>query len=345
MWLFSSSSPAAAAPAAPAASPATFAEAPGAPRADSAAIPPGRSAGPAAPPTREEITAFITRVSSQVAAQSPEVVARAKAQGELQQRLQKHKKKAAVMSRQSNMTRHAWKSAMSRPAQEVQEARSCMQALQAVNGQMADDLADMDEAEAALDALEEQHGAASNGDEDEDEMRALLDQLRVEPASEAESAAKFGLYEEYLTTVEQTRRTTLEFWASVKPDFPAQAQAHLQKAVTKLDSHDAMAADFDETGRRWFVYDMTVAAHRNNAAISKCLDMLRGRLEMMQGQEECPVCLERLEGAAGVHTMGCCHQVCAPCWRLYQAAVAQPACPLCRHEDFVGQFVHLSADQ
>jgi hypothetical protein len=71
-------------------------------------------------------------------------------------------------------------------------------------------------------------------EEGRNEMQVLLQQLRDEPGDEADSAAKFGLFEKYLETVEKMRQATFQFWEEANGDFPDGPKV-LRLSVTFLD--------------------------------------------------------------------------------------------------------------
>ena len=87
---------------------------------------------------------------------------------------------------------------------------------------------------------------------------------------------------------------------------------------------------------------LATAVSANEAKIARVMRELRAKLEMLAGQTECPVCLERLStsGAAPATTLGCAHRVCHECWRHWSAtcrsAHKAPYCPICRQDEFIG---------
>ena len=80
---------------------------------------------------------------------------------------------------------------------------------------------------------------------------------------------------------------------------------------------------------------------------------IRTKLELMSGQEDCPICYETFcEAVPGLpvemdehflpaETLGCCHKVCKPCWKAWCEACGggHAICPLCRHDEFVSAVV------
>lgn len=77
-------------------------------------------------------------------------------------------------------------------------------------------------------------------------------------------------------------------------------------------------------------------------AKARILEDFQKKLEFLakNDQQECPVCLEPFE-AEGEHaaaTLGCCHKVCKECWETWsQLMHGRAFCPLCRHEEFLGE--------
>jgi len=173
--------------------------------------------------------------------------------------------------------------------------------------------------------------------DDENSMNQILNQLRREPTNEQELATKFGLYEDFLGTVEDSRKATYDFWKECKPDFEAvENSTHIIKSIEKgmrdIDSGDNLGIIFNPNN--WFVYDMTVKADSNNEKLKSCLHDLEIKLELLDKDDECPFCLEK--GQESV-TLGCCHKACVDCWTHWQELKGQNAfCPLCRQEDFLG---------
>jgi len=174
----------------------------------------------------------------------------------------------------------------------------------------------------------------------ENSMQAILKQLMREPSDDKELTAKFGLYEDYLATVENSRKATHDFWDACKPDFEAVNNSEhviktIQKEIKNIDHADNLGIIWNE--RRWFVYDMTVKADQNNEKLKKCLHNLEIKLELLDKDDECPFCLEA--GRESV-TLGCCHKACKECWAHWQQLKGTHAfCPLCKQEDFLEDMV------
>eukprot|EP00927_Polykrikos_kofoidii_P076751 TRINITY_DN73790_c0_g1_i1.p1 TRINITY_DN73790_c0_g1~~TRINITY_DN73790_c0_g1_i1.p1 ORF type:complete len:388 (+),score=61.49 TRINITY_DN73790_c0_g1_i1:37-1200(+) len=169
---------------------------------------------------------------------------------------------------------------------------------------------------------------------------ALLQQLKREPENEEECAAKFLLYEGYQSEVEQMRNTLLTFHQDSIPTVPQAVATDMNKQVASIDSAEAMGIPDD--AREWFVYHMMRQAERNNLKMARVLESFEKRLEFLASndQADCPVCFEAFVGS-GPHapeTLACCHKVCKECWENWcSVMVGKPFCPLCRHEDFLGE--------
>ncbi|CAJ1413868.1 unnamed protein product [Effrenium voratum] len=169
---------------------------------------------------------------------------------------------------------------------------------------------------------------------------ALLAQLRSEPADANECAAKFMLYEGYAQEVEQMRGTLMTFHEETCSTVPESVAADMGKRVKGIDSTEAMG--IPDEAREWFVFHMMKQAERNNVSMARILEDFQKKLEFLakNDQQECPVCLEPFE-AEGEHaaaTLGCCHKVCKECWETWsQLMHGRAFCPLCRHEEFLGE--------
>merc|ERR1712072_1412783 len=174
--------------------------------------------------------------------------------------------------------------------------------------------------------------------EGQDEMQKLLDQLRVEPQESEEVEAKFKLFEAYLETVEKMRTETFVFWDECREDFHRSGQVEIEKGIKRIDSQDNMGVEFHEG--RWFVFDMTKKAGSNCGMIGRVLANIKSKIELLAQQDDCPICLEKLEECEGEPAvLGCCHKVCGECWEQWQAMErcgGHAVCPLCRHEEFLG---------
>lgn len=171
-------------------------------------------------------------------------------------------------------------------------------------------------------------------------VQTLLQQLRKEPRDEAECTAKFLLYEGYAAEVEEMRGTLFKFHEESRPTVPAAVAADMDKKVKGIDSTEAMGIPDD--AREWFVFHMMRQAERNNLHMASILDGFEKKLEFLASndQSECPICLERfVDGTAHApETLSCCHKVCKDCWSNWSAVMGgRPFCPLCRHEEFLGE--------
>ena len=98
-------------------------------------------------------------------------------------------------------------------------------------------------------------------------MSKLLRQFYTQPADDAECKAKFALYEDFLATVEESRKVTLEFWAECKVDFSSAEEGEaaaggavdaMERVIKSIDGADNMGIVWRDD--RWFVYDMTQKA-------------------------------------------------------------------------------------
>ena len=200
-------------------------------------------------------------------------------------------------------------------------------------------------------------------------IAALLLQLAEEPKDDAELAAKFCLYENFMDGVSSVREETFLFWSENKPLFEGAVLAASERAMKELDAAEAMGLDddmhsFAASGRtqsstevfggfrgfnrsprqpKWFVYHMTKKANDNSIKIGNTLGVLRGRLELLQKElEDCPFCLEDLKerSESEVITLGCCHRACTECWRNWQQIQgARAFCPLCRNVEFLEEII------
>jgi len=300
--------------------------------------------------------ARVSSIQSQNCSQEKVAAIRAKASRSQRARAKSSKCKSiqmcnAVNQRSWNMAMNEFSEAAAAPAQAQQamyaEARSkasrrmqsSVQVMQAEECQeeMADQALDMLSEELHLDSDCAQLQVSV--ETDLSEMEQLLHQLRREPAVAAEVEAKFELFEKYLETVCVTRGTLFEFWAECKDEFNQAGQTTVQKSIEKVDCDDALGVDFVEG--RWFVYDMTRKAGSNNSVIARVLQSIKTKLDLMAEQEDCPICLEAFSEEVVATTLGCCHKVCSECWECWNEQMhgGHAFCPLCRHDDFLGNFV------
>lgn len=180
-----------------------------------------------------------------------------------------------------------------------------------------------------------------------DEVTTLLEQLAKEPTDEAELAAKFALFENFLNTVVLIRDQTLLFWEENKDQFASadgRALASAEQEIRHIDNREAMG--IVDNPHKWFVYSMTRKANDNSKAIGQTLAKLRGRLELLSREElgECPFCLDPMNVDAST-VLGCCHRVCTDCWTNWSTLKGKRAfCPLCKHEEFVQEILTTGDD-
>jgi len=212
-----------------------------------------------------------------------------------------------------------------RKADESDEDEECEAAMRNISHQMCLDVDSADTLAVEVEA-------------DINEMEVLLQQLRVEPSAQSEVTAKFGLFEKYLETVEATRETLHKFWGECMEEFAETGRGAVQRTIAKIDSADNLAIDFVDG--RWFVYDMTCKAGKNNTIIGRVLQEIKTKLELLTREDDCPICLETLGGDVPVKVLDCCHKVCHDCWDHWTRMNDGHAwCPLCRHDEFLGTFV------
>lgn len=182
--------------------------------------------------------------------------------------------------------------------------------------------------------------AAAGPPDDSGTVDELLKQLREEPSDEAECAAKFMLYEGYSKEVEKMRATLFKFAEDSRSTVPSAVAADMDQQLKNIDSAEAMG--IPDGMREWFVFHMMRQAEKNNRSMAKVLDGFEKKLEFLAAndQDECPVCLEKFEpsGEHAAETLGCCHKVCKDCWVHWTAEChGKPFCPLCKHDEFMGQ--------
>jgi len=170
------------------------------------------------------------------------------------------------------------------------------------------------------------------------ELQQVLRQLEVEPSSEAACAAKFELYEQFATTVSNSRGATLALWDEVKPEFEGAVtvQRAIERDLKAIDHERNLG--IEDHARVWFVHSMTSQAARNAQLLDTALSSIRTKLGLLTAQHDCPVCFECFDDVAGCPstTLGCAHKVCTECWGEWQKMQgARAFCPLCRHDDFL----------
>jgi hypothetical protein len=304
--------------------------------------------------SREWLNEISSRQQTNV---TPEIRARIAERGRKQKVRARKKKRAKVYQRCQKLNRQAFYSgnrAVMNSAPQFREesaksSRNQMKSIQSVFNHRGADYEEDDDAvfdkeeeelESLVTNLEVAQMETADNVEDENSMRQILNQLKKEPKESAEVAAKFGLYEDYLGTVEDSRKATYDFWGECKSDFEAVNNSeHVIKTIEndlkKIDSGDNLGIIFHE--HRWFVYDMTVKAEQNNEKLKTALHDLEIKLDLLDKEDECPFCLEAGKDSV---TLGCCHKACTECWKHWQELKGANAfCPLCRQEDFLENMV------
>jgi len=315
-----------------------------------------RSASPSSRKKSKELTSteWLHHCSAiQAKNATPELLAQAKARAERSSRLARHSRKAGKLQMSNALCQQTWnasakemrsaghsKEMLERSSRNASERLQTVQRLGAIAAESDDD----EEFEERTTNLSAQMGLALAApveaieEEGQKEFQELLNELRIEPSDEAEQAAKFGLFTEYLGTVEQLRNETHSFFDECKEDFHASGRSDLECKIKKIDSQENMGVDFVEG--RWFVYDMTKKAGDNCGLIGNVLALIKVRLELLARQDECPICLEEMDEGSEPHVLGCCHKVCKDCWQHWSQMQGHSAfCPLCRNEEFLHEIL------
>lgn len=285
---------------------------------------------------------------------TPEIRQRIQEKARRQKVRARKKKRAKVYQRAAECNKRAWHQGNLRvmnsaPQFYESSAASSRMQMRSIQGlyrrnevSYEDDAAASEEEEelecmvSRLEVAQLEDNADHTANVDENSMRQILNQLRKEPKDEKEITAKFGLYEDYLATVEDSRNATHNFWKECKPDFEAVDNSEhviktIEKEIKAIDAEDNLSIIWSET--RWFVYDMTKKADQNNDKLKACLHNLEIKLDLLDKEDECPFCLEA--GNESV-TLGCCHKACKECWTHWQQIKGSNAfCPLCRQGDFL----------
>merc|ERR1719326_804818 len=179
------------------------------------------------------------------------------------------------------------------------QARLALVSLKAAAEEDDDDAGDEMLESAQRQLLAAGHAWAAKGDAGLDAvdgaLGALLAQLRVEPADDAEAAAKFALYEAHAEAVATVRDALFTLWAGARADVGDGAPV-FERALRGVDARANLELDED----------------------ARVMRELRAKLEMLAAQTECPICLERLPAggdggaaAAAATTLGCAHRVCS----------------------------------
>ena len=189
-------------------------------------------------------------------------------------------------------------------------------------------------AEAAFEAgLAHAHAA------EQSELQEVLRQLEVEPPNAEACAVKFRLFEQYASSVSNSRQATLALWEEVKGEFAGATSVRctIEHALKAIDQERNLG--IAEDTQVWFVHAMTAQAARNARALDTVLSTIRTKLGLLSAQHTCPVCYESFTDAAGTKpatTLGCAHKVCTECWSEWrQMQGARAFCPLCRHDEFL----------
>eukprot|EP01062_Namystynia_karyoxenos_P026545 TRINITY_DN20597_c0_g1_i4.p1 TRINITY_DN20597_c0_g1~~TRINITY_DN20597_c0_g1_i4.p1 ORF type:complete len:341 (+),score=143.84 TRINITY_DN20597_c0_g1_i4:107-1129(+) len=281
---------------------------------------------------------------------TPEMLQQVRRRAEIQKKAKEAVSRAGHLSRCSEMAQRAWCSGERGGNDDEDDgerggryvaARTHLSRIQELQ---AEAHADEGARNAAIDAIEaeiRQQDVRSGGHVAptlEEDVHQLLQKLVREPDNDAEVAEKFQLYEKYAETVQHLREEIMKFWVESKDIFgDGRARAEAQKQIDDIDSTVAMGIVEDR--KEWFVYLMLNKAHRNTGSMRKVLEDLKRKLELLGHTDECPVCLDGLEGAE-IETLGCCHKVCKVCWELWtEMQAGRPFCPLCRHQEFVDTMV------
>lgn len=296
------------------------------------------------------LTQLRTRQQSQM---TPEIQERIARKARRQKRRGKKAKRAKTYQRCQEISRNAYWSGVTKSMSssmqiraQAAESRQQMKSLssayarRAVRNYEAED----DEEDEAVEELLTNLEVAQVTDIvapslNESGIQTILNQLRREPTNDEELATKFALYEDYLATVEESRQATHDFWDDCKEEFVGPSgQSHvaqsIQQTVDQIDSQDNLGIVFHPN--RWFVYDMTQQADKNNTKLKGLLHSIEIKLELLNKEDDdCPFCLESLAESEHV-TLGCCHKACTECWSYWQELRGANAfCPLCRQTDFI----------
>lgn len=282
---------------------------------------------------------------------TPEIQRKIKEKARRQRSRGKKCKRAKVYQKAAFLSKNAWaqgnvKAIRSAPAvreEAVQQNKNQMMAIQSVYNSRQAWADDDDEAEDALDGQLDLLAVDQAQDDvqvDDGSMAQILTKLKKQPENDGEMASKFGLYEDFLKTVEDSRKATYDFWEDCKPDFveaSGNVVNQVERDLKKVDGEENLGFVWNE--HRWFVYDMTVKADSNNDKLKGVLRKIETKLELLGADDDCPFCLE--SGKESV-TLSCCHKACEECWSHWQELKGRNAfCPLCRQEDFLSDVMSL----
>ena len=309
----------------------------------------------------------------QTAKMTPDAVERIRRRAESAQRTASLAARSRTLERTSSLSlaSFAWSpslsgyrssSAAATPARTSMQQQAALTTIESMDSEQAEQTLDsleaslvMQRASLAAEGLARQLSNGADGSEVPataavtDDIEGVLRELREEPADEEECAAKFGVFEGYLSTVEKVRGDTFKFWDDAKAEFGDGARATVEAGLKRLDCPESMGLSDDAFGGGgvWFVQPMARQASKNNAALTSTLASLRTKLELLNRECDCPICLEPIDTQSATTpatTLPCCHRVCQPCWEGWTQArgMHNVFCPLCRHAEFL-EFVLAAA--
>lgn len=163
-----------------------------------------------------------------------------------------------------------------------------------------------------------------------DEITELLKELEIEPTDDLDVKSKFSLFEELAKNVDIVRSSIYKFWSENEDQFENNVKQVVEKDIKSIDNFEAIAITDDP--RKWFVYHMALASHKNNRSMTECLRSLRARLELIAQKDlDCPCCLEKLDDN-NTYMLSCCHRICKECmsnW-IQIKGVNNAFCPICK---------------
>jgi len=122
------------------------------------------------------------------------------------------------------------------------------------------------------------------------------------------------------------------------PDGPRES---VRRDVQRIDVAENMGI-FDRS-RTWFVHDMMERASKNCELLQTISREINRKLSILANSTQtcCPICLEEFSSTTPGRILGCCHQVCEPCWGQWtEVRSGHPFCPLCKHDEFVEVLLH-----
>lgn len=161
-----------------------------------------------------------------------------------------------------------------------------------------------------------------------------LEGLRPIPASDADCATGFTVFTTYLDKVTDIRAQALAVYADAGALLGGEGKAALAGSVAMLDKAENLGVEDPPPGQ-WIVYGMARKANTNHASISALVHALESKLALLQGECDCPMCLEPVGAGSPAHIISpCCHRTCQECWSNWSNVCAAqhkaPFCPLCR---------------